>query len=59
MFEDRQEPSVNEINTFVHRLNLERFKKLIDETKDAPMLEQLFKLLAEEHAKDLHPIGED
>ena len=49
---------MNAMNTFVHSKNLERFQKLIDETKDEPLRKRLFKLLAEEKAKDLEaPLG--
>ena len=42
-------------NAFAHSKNLERFQKLIDETKDEPLRKRLFELLAEEKAKDLEP----
>jgi hypothetical protein len=45
-------------NAFAHSKNLERFQKLIDETKDEPLRKRLFELLAEEKAKDLEtPLG--
>jgi hypothetical protein len=34
-------------NAFAHSKNLERFQKLIDETKDEPLRKRLFELLAE------------
>jgi hypothetical protein len=43
------------LDLFIHRQNLARFQKLIDETKDAAHREQLSKLLAEEKSKDQPP----
>jgi hypothetical protein len=49
---------MNAMDTFVHWKNLEHFQKLIDEVKDEPLRKQLFRLLAEEKAKDLEsPLG--
>jgi len=38
---------------FVHRQNLERFRKQLAEAKDQKTREMLAKLLADEEAKDL------
>ena len=40
---------------FVHRQNLEHFRKLLAATKDAAERERIGKLLAEEQAKDPPP----
>ena len=40
------------LDLFVHRQNLARFQKLIDETKDAARRKQLSKLQEEEKSKD-------
>jgi hypothetical protein len=43
------------LDLFIHRQNLVRFQKLLDETKDAARQKQLSKLLAEEKSKDQPP----
>jgi hypothetical protein len=37
---------------FVHHANIERFRKLLNETTDEAQRRRLLKLLAEEEAKD-------
>ena len=42
---------------FIHRKNLEMFRRLLTETKDAARRRQLEKLLAEETAKEMVPLA--
>jgi hypothetical protein len=44
------------LDLFVHKKNLERFQRLIDETKGEAPDKQLLRLRAEEKANGLHPV---
>ena len=44
------------MQSFIHRKNLENYRKLLAETSDAAERQQLLKLLAEEEAKDPPPL---
>lgn len=44
---------------FVRRLNLERYRKLLVETKDAGQRPQLLRLLKEEAAKEQQPPAQE
>jgi hypothetical protein len=46
------------MDRFVHRRNLERFRKQIEETNDEDQRKTLLKLLADEEAKD-RPLPKD
>ena len=43
---------------FVHRQNLQHYRRLLEETKDQEKRKTLLKLLAEEEAKDITPLRE-
>jgi hypothetical protein len=45
-------------DSFVHRENLERYRKLLLEQKEPTLRQLLLKLLAEEAAKERHPPGQ-
>ena len=40
------------MDSFIHRENMERFRRLLAETKDEAQRRQILKLLAEEERKD-------
>lgn len=44
---------------FVHRANLEHFRRLLSQTSDEATRRQLEKLIAEEEAKDAPPPKQD
>ena len=44
------------MQNFIHRKNLEHYRKLLAETSDEADREQLLKLLAEEEAKEPPPL---
>ena len=46
-------------DSFVHRENLERYRKLLLEPKDPTLRQLLLKLLAEEAARERHPTALD
>lgn len=47
------------MQNFIHRKNLENYRKLLTETRDESERERLLKLLAEEKAKDPPPKPRD
>jgi hypothetical protein len=44
------------MQNFIHRKNLEHYRKLLAETSDAAKRQQLLKLLAEEEGKEPLPL---
>ena len=44
------------MQSFIHRKNLEHYRKLLAKTPDGAEQQQLLKLLAEEEAKDQPPL---